>query len=87
MGRMDNEWEELKPQMQAFGERLLKAGWAETLRIDDGGVIFVPTKVGKRRVRQLWKIFRELEAQELPAFEKDFLFLLVFKEAERLGWK
>lgn len=84
---MDDEWEDLKPKMQMFGERLLRAGWAKTLRIDDGGIIFIPTSPGKRRVKQLWKILRELDGQALETFERDFLLLLIFKEAERLGWK
>lgn len=84
---MNDNWEELKPKIQSLGERLLRSKWATTFTINETGIVFIPTPLGRRRVKQLWNIMRELEPQTLASFDKDFLFLLVLKEAERLGWK
>lgn len=75
---MDDKWGNNKARIQAFSEKILKAGWATQCRIDENGIFFNPTPAG----RDALEIFSVLiERAELQTdFELGLLALLASPE-------
>jgi hypothetical protein len=77
----NDEWEELKPEMQAFAEKLLRAGWATKFRIDEGQLLFEPTAKGRKKISALGNTLSELgPIQELSSLELGLVKFLMVRE-------
>lgn len=57
---MSAGWEELKPEIQIFGEKLLKAGWARKFKMDKNGVALEFTIEGREKMLDLAAYLSEL---------------------------
>jgi hypothetical protein len=76
---MEDGWGNNKARIQAFSEKILKAGWATQCRIDENGVLFHPTPAGRDALEIFSILITRAELQ--TDFELGLLALLAFPES------
>lgn len=86
---MKPDWEEFKAELQAFGEKLMHAGWITSFRIGDQDfqIKLNPTPLGKKKLKQLWNVLHDLDGSNVTPLEIHTLLSIMYLQAEENRWK
>jgi hypothetical protein len=81
------DWAESAKGIHLFRDRLIRAGWAQSLVYDDKGMAVAWTDDGIEKMRQLWCLYRELGATSFtPQDLTSLLHILMLAAAEHQDW-